>query len=96
MPSNVLFKGFIHIGKVSYSGFVFSMFVLDYVQHEFTQFGIVPDGWLSLTYSFAIYLAVLILFATVSFNAIELPFLNMRRSYLTDHSQQHSEPSRQL
>ena len=96
MPFNFLFKGMIHIGKVSYSGFVFSMFVLDYVQHEFTQFRIVPNGWLSLTYSFAIYLAVLILFATVSFNAIELPFLNLRRSYLTDHSQQHSEPSRQL
>ena len=96
MPFNFLFKGMIHIGKVSYSGFVFSMFVLDYVQHEFTQFRIVPNGWLSLTYSFATYLAVLILFATVSFNAIELPFLNLRRSYLTDHSQQLSEPCRQL
>lgn len=95
-PFNIFLKGLIHIGKVSYSGFVFSMFVLDFVQHEFTRFGIIPTGWLSMVYSFAIYLAILILFATVSFNAIELPFLNMRRSYLTDHSQQHSEPSRQL
>lgn len=92
MTSNILVKGFIHMGKVSYSGFVFSMFVLDFVQHEFTRLGIIPTGWVSMAFSFSTYLAVLILFATVSFNAVELPFLNMRRSYLNDHSQQHSEP----
>ena len=41
-----------------------------------------PSGWLSLIASSALYFMVLTLFSTVSFYAIELPFLRMRRRYV--------------
>jgi peptidoglycan/LPS O-acetylase OafA/YrhL len=75
-----VFAVFVHIGKISYSGYMFSLFVLDFTGHVFTF--IKPGGWHSLVPAFLLYLTVLCGFATTSYYAIELPFLGMRRRYV--------------
>ena len=75
-----VFAVFVHIGKVSYSGYMFSLFVMDFTNRIFGF--IKPGGWHSLIPAFGLYLMVLTLFATASYHAIELPFLGMRRRYV--------------
>src|SRR5579863_4609337 len=68
-----LFNALAHFGRVSYSAYMFSLFTLDFANRIFGF--IKPSGWLSLIASSALYFMVLTLFSTVSFHAIELPFL---------------------
>ena len=75
-----LFNALAHFGRVSYSAYMFSLFTLDFANRIFGF--IKPSGWLSLIASSALYFMVLTLFSTVSFHAIELPFLRMRRRYV--------------
>ena len=74
-----IFNVFVHIGKVSYSGYMFSLFVLDFTSRMFTF--IKPGGWPPFAAAFTLYVAVLVLFASASYHAVELPFLRMRRRY---------------
>lgn len=75
-----LFTAFSHFGRVSYSAYMFSLFTLDFTSHIFTF--VKPSGWLAMIAGWALYFPVLTLFSTVSFYAIELPFLQMRRRYV--------------
>jgi peptidoglycan/LPS O-acetylase OafA/YrhL len=85
VPAVLAFSGKIisavmtHIGKVSYSGYMFSLFVLDFTSRVLVFFP--PAGWMALISAFLLYLAVLVMFSTVSYHAIERPFLNLRRTY---------------
>ncbi|MBU1042250.1 MAG: acyltransferase [Proteobacteria bacterium] len=69
----------VHIGRVSYSGYVFHLFVLDGYSHlGFTwQYGSLKH----FAASFVLYYTLLIAFSHVTYNAIELPFLRYRRVY---------------
>jgi peptidoglycan/LPS O-acetylase OafA/YrhL len=75
-----LFTVFSHFGRVSYSAYMFSLFTLDFTARVFTF--VKPSGWLAMLAGWALYFPVLTLFSTVSFYAIELPFLRMRRVYV--------------
>jgi peptidoglycan/LPS O-acetylase OafA/YrhL len=76
---SAVFNALAHFGRVSYSAYMFSLFTMDFTNRIFGF--IRPSGWLSLIASSALYFMVLTLFSTVSFYAIELPFLRMRRGY---------------
>jgi peptidoglycan/LPS O-acetylase OafA/YrhL len=80
-----IFRGFVHIGRVSYSAYMFSLFTLDFTQ-RFLAFSMHPSGWASLAFAFSLYLVALITFSTLSFYAIEMPFLAMRRRYISPHN----------
>jgi hypothetical protein len=77
---SAVFNALAHFGRVSYSAYMFSLFTLDFTRRVFDF--IKPSGWLSMISSWILYFLVLTLFSTVSFYAIELPFLHMRRRYL--------------
>lgn len=79
-----VFDTFVHIGRVSYSAYMFSLFTLDMTQRLLAF--VTPSGWVSLIIAFSMYLAFLIMFSTASFHAIEMPFLALRRRYITVHS----------
>jgi peptidoglycan/LPS O-acetylase OafA/YrhL len=68
-----------HVGQVSYSGYMFSLFVMSFVIRAVTF--VHPGGWAPLVVAFTIYITILIAFATVTFNVIEMPFLKIRRVY---------------
>lgn len=72
---------FTHIGKVSYSGYIFSILILGTFEntHFGKEFRVPSDDWSSLFISFSIYLLVLIIFSTLSFYGMEKPFLDLRR-----------------
>ena len=79
LAKDTTFGLFVHIGKVSYSGYMFSLLVMGFTSRIFDF--IQPSGWHALGIAFFLYLCVLILFATASYQAIEMPFLRMRRKY---------------
>jgi peptidoglycan/LPS O-acetylase OafA/YrhL len=73
---------FAHVGKISYSGYIFSILILGTFEstHLGKEFRIPSDNWSSLLISFSVYLFVLIIFSSLSFYGIEKPFLDLRRS----------------
>jgi peptidoglycan/LPS O-acetylase OafA/YrhL len=75
-----VFNALVHFGKVSYSAYVFSLFTHDFTSRVFSF--IKPMGWISMILALILYFSVLTLFATLSFYAIEKPFLKMRRLYV--------------
>jgi hypothetical protein len=66
---------------------MFSLFTLDFTMRVF--FFLKPSGWLAMLTAWAFYFATLTLFSTVSFYAIELPFLQMRRRYVHSERDRH-------
>ena len=84
---SALFNTFSHFGRVSYSAYMFSLFTLDFTMRVF--FFLKPSGWLAMLTAWAFYFATLTLFSTVSFYAIELPFLQMRRRYVHSERDRH-------
>ncbi len=68
-----------YFGKISYSAYLLSLFNLDLCQRIFAF--IVPNGWLSFALFSILYFLMLTLIASISFYAIEKPFLNIRKSY---------------
>jgi peptidoglycan/LPS O-acetylase OafA/YrhL len=74
----------IHIGRISYSGYVFHLFVLDFWLHFIGQHLDYGSG-VSLGISFIAYYCILVAFSHVTYNAIELPFLRFRHVY-QEHS----------
>lgn len=85
---SAVFKALAHFGRVSYSAYIFSLFTLDFTSRIFDF--VKPMGWLSMISAWALYFAALTLFATVSFYAIEKPFLNLRRRYVHTASERAS------
>ena len=81
-----VFNALAHFGRVSYSAYMFSLFTLDFTSRVFGF--IKPSGWLSMIASWVLYFTALTLFSTVSFYAIELPFLRMRRRYVHRKAEQ--------
>jgi peptidoglycan/LPS O-acetylase OafA/YrhL len=88
IQSNLIKKFFAHIGKVSYSSYIFSMFVLDFVHVFYQKFSIYDNfmnfenrlhNWFFYACFFIIYLIILIIFSTITYNGIEKPFLKFRR-----------------
>ncbi len=78
--STVLARLTFHIGRVSYSGYVFHLFILDFwghaIAHHFDK-----DSLTILCLSFIGYYSVVVAFSHITYNAIELPFLRFRRVY---------------
>ncbi len=70
-----------HIGKISYSGYVFHLFVLDFWSHSYGSPQNVDSGT-SYLMSFTGYFLVLLCFSHISYNSFELIFLRMRKSYV--------------
>jgi peptidoglycan/LPS O-acetylase OafA/YrhL len=75
-----VFNALAHFGRVSYSAYMFSLFTLDFTSRIFGF--IKPGGWSHLIPALALYFVVLTVFSTVSFHAIEMPFLSMRKRYV--------------
>ena len=69
---NIISRFFIYFGKISYSGYIFSMFTLDLAQRIF--FFVSPGGWASFIFFGILYFMLLTIFASISFYAIEKPF----------------------
>jgi peptidoglycan/LPS O-acetylase OafA/YrhL len=88
---SAIFNAISHFGRVSYSAYMFSLFTLNFTARIF--FFITPSGWLSLILALALYFPVLTLFSTVSFFAIEIPFLQMRRRYVHGTLERHRGPN---
>jgi hypothetical protein len=82
-----VFNAIAHFGRVSYSGYIFSLFTLNFTERVFRA--IHPGSWLSMISAWFLYFLALTLFATVSFHAIELPFLRMRRRYVHSARESH-------
>ena len=75
-------KVFTHIGMVSYSGYMFSMFMWDFISRELPYLGLFqPGGWKRYIVFLSIYLAATVAFATLTYNSIEKPFLAKRKKY---------------
>lgn len=72
-----------HVGRVSYSAYMFSLFTLDLFMHvmkeDFNNFS--PGGWMPYLTELVMYLALLIGFSTLTFYTIEKPFLSRRHRY---------------
>lgn len=77
-----------HIGRISYSGYVFHLFVLDFYGHVVGNFFDKNNPY-EFIVSFSAYFMIVIIFSHVTYNAIELPFLKHRKIY------SHSENNRQ-
>lgn len=71
---------FSFIGKVSYSGYLLSMFVLDFYLKNSTSLT-VPRGWLGFFLDFGLYACLLVLVSTITYYSVELPFLKYRKRY---------------
>jgi peptidoglycan/LPS O-acetylase OafA/YrhL len=81
-PMSIIGKAFAHIGRVSYSAYMFSLFVLDFVQAFLKHFELFsPGGWVTYVITFLFYLPILIAFSTLTFHTIEKPFLSKRKKY---------------
>jgi peptidoglycan/LPS O-acetylase OafA/YrhL len=74
------FKAFTHLGKVSYSAYLFSLHVIWFWTYTFPFMK--PGGWHELIPACLSYLLCVWGFATITYNTIELPFLNMRKKYV--------------
>jgi len=70
-----------HIGRISYSGYVLHMFVLDFFLHFVG--GRLNNSSLSHFFlSFSLYFVLLLILAHITYYAIELPFLKRRKAYI--------------
>ena len=79
---------FATIGKISYSGYLLHVLVIDFTRRWLSFFGLDET---SAFLQFAIFLALLLPVSWASFNIIERPFLRFRRRYVTEHSQRDDE-----
>jgi peptidoglycan/LPS O-acetylase OafA/YrhL len=71
-----------HTGRISYSGYVFHMFILDFFIRVVDLNSLSKAGLVSSYISvFICYFALLLIFSHISYKAIELPFLNSRKQY---------------
>lgn len=78
---NYLYKYLCYFGKISYSAYLLSMFNLDLTQRLFAF--IVPSGWISFALFSICYFGMLTIIASLSFYAIEKPFLDIRKRYVS-------------
>jgi len=76
---NYLYRYFCYFGKISYSAYLLSLFNLDLCQRIFAF--VTPGGWMSFVLFSALYFGMLTVIASISFYAIEKPFLDIRRRY---------------
>ncbi len=76
-------KIFAHIGMVSYSAYMFSLFVHDFVfgMNKYLGLLLKPGGWITWVVFLFIYLTILVGFSTLTFHTIEKPFLSKRKRY---------------
>lgn len=74
---------FAYIGTVSYSAYLFSLFVHDFVYGVFiSNLGLITStGWLAWGAFLCIYLPMLVGFASLTYYTIEKPFLARRKKY---------------
>jgi peptidoglycan/LPS O-acetylase OafA/YrhL len=88
---SLTFRAFTHLGKVSYSAYLFSLHVIWFWIYTFPFMK--PGGWTGLIPAFSTYLLCVWAFSTITYNTIELPFLNMRKRYVRpiEHSSERSE-----
>lgn len=76
---NYLYRYFCYFGKISYSAYLLSLFNLDLCQRIFAF--VTPSGWISFFIFSILYFGMLTILASISFNAIEKPFLELRKKY---------------
>jgi len=69
-----------HIGKISYSGYVFHLFVLDFWRHLFPPTLDFSSG-AAFFQDFLMYFSLLLVFSHISYHSFELVFLRFRKSY---------------
>lgn len=81
-PLRLIPKIFAHIGMVSYSAYMFSLFIHDFIAKVLPYFGLFqPGGWIMYGVFLSLYLATLIAFSTLTYYTIEKPFLSKRKKY---------------
>ena len=78
-PENLVTQGITFFGKISYSAYLFSLFTNDFISRYVP---IVPSGWISFLQYLIIYYLFLTIISSLSFYAIEKPFLDLRKNYL--------------
>jgi peptidoglycan/LPS O-acetylase OafA/YrhL len=67
------------IGKISYSGYMFHIFVIDFFIHARASLGLER---VHAFIQFAVFLLILFPVAFISYKVVEEPFLRMRKSYI--------------
>ena len=72
-------KAFAYFGTISYSAYIFSLFVHDFVA---AYLGRHSGGWLDWAYFLFVYFVFLTATASLTYFGLEKPFLNLRKSYL--------------
>jgi len=78
-------KLFANIGKISYSGYLLHVFMIDFTRHWLEMAGL---SSISPYLQFAVFISLLLPLAWLSFNVIEKPFLKFRRRYVTGAEQE--------
>jgi len=72
-------KAFAYFGTISYSAYIFSLFVHDFVA---AYVGRHAGSWLDWAFFLLIYFFFLVVTASLTYFGLEKPFLNLRKSYL--------------
>jgi peptidoglycan/LPS O-acetylase OafA/YrhL len=87
---NIGYRYLCYFGKISYSAYLLSLFNLDLCQRLFSF--IIPDGWFSFACFSILYFLMLSVIASISFYAIEKPFLQLRKVYIFAQEKHASSP----
>jgi len=74
-------RAFAYFGTISYSAYIFSLFVHDFVA---AYIGRHAGGWVDWAYFLAVYFAFLTVTASLTYFGVEKPFLSLRKSYVRD------------
>ena len=80
MKFNPFTSSIAFFGKISYSAYIFSLFTVDFISRVLDF--ISPGTWISMLTYIILYFIILTIFSSLSFFAIEKPFLDMRKQYV--------------